>query len=68
MAVRADVWLSTVHNGLDEARKRREAEFADLIAGGEARDEAVRKVYFPWKTREEYERMKRDYEATFGGG
>lgn len=58
-------WPATVSNGLREKSKRDLAECRQLEAEGVDGDEIMRRVYFSWKTPEEYQRLKREYEAVF---
>jgi hypothetical protein len=58
-------WPATVSKTLQKQGKRDLAECRQLEAEGVDGDEIMRRVYFPWKTPEEYQRLKREYEAVF---
>jgi hypothetical protein len=60
------VYCEIVRQGLAEQRRRDATDVATIIAAGVDENEAARRVYYPWKTAEQYQKMLADYEQGFG--
>jgi hypothetical protein len=59
------VWCEIVRDGLSAQSKRDKAEVTRLLASGVGGEEAIRRVYFPWKTPAEYRALVSEYNATY---
>lgn len=62
------VYHQIVQEGLAAQRKADRAEMAKLLASGVDEEEAVRRVYLPWKSPAEYRAMLAEYDAAFAVG
>ena len=68
MAISIGLWPEIVHKALRKKSELNLAACRRLESEGVDDDEIMRRVYFPWKTLEQYRQMKSDYNALFGGG
>ena len=66
MASSMNVWCEIIKLGLAKRRRRDATEVATLVAAGVGEDEATRRVYYPWKTIEQYREMLAEYARVFG--
>ncbi len=65
-AAAVSAWCEAVRKVLDDKRRTDTARFNMYVGLGVPEDEATRRVYYPWKTLQQYHDMLADYEAAFG--
>ena len=65
MAASMSVYCDIVSKGLANERRKTEAHLKQLLNEGVSLDEAIRRVYVPWKTPEQYRALRDEYERIF---
>jgi hypothetical protein len=64
-ATAADVWMDIRRQSLASKRRRDYAEIKHLLSKGVDEDEAMRRVWWPWKTPLDYRAMCAAWENAF---